>query len=671
MTEPKNLLDEIRITFPRETCSDYYYATQKEWIETNGIGGFASSTIIGANVRRYHGLLIASLKPPTHRFVLLSKLEENISINGKTFEFSTNQYPFIIHPEGHKNIERFEYDIYPRFIYAFNNTLIEKSVLMLHGENSTIIRYRILKSDHPVTLTVRPLCAFRDYHSLSLENSALNHNIREEANGFSIHPYLDLPPMRLICDKGQIDPKFFWYKNAEYRKEHERGLEFTEDLFSPALLTVQLLEKESLCILATTDDNTMKTQPQSLDTLFEKEIRRRIELVQNMPLKDPLARSLALAADSFIVKKKDGTHTVIAGYHWFSDWGRDTMISLTGLTLSCGKFDVAKSILRTFSNYISEGMLPNRFPDLDETPEYNNADGTLWYFVAIYNYFRYTQDAAFIKNELYGKLKEIIDWHLRGTRYNIKMDEDGLLYAGHEGVQLTWMDAKIGDWVVTPRTGKPVEINALWFNALCIMRELAKTLKEPKDAGAYALLAERTKNSFNRQFWDEEKQCLYDVVNGSEKNHEIRPNQIFAVSLPFEIIDSDKQKAVVRLVEKELLTNYGLRSLAKNSDHFIGTYAGDPYHRDAAYHQGTVWAWLIGPYLEAYLKVHEFSADSMTYCEKILRQFDQQLTDGGIGTVSEIFDGDEPHLPKGCISQAWSVAEILRLLELLKQKPHA
>jgi predicted glycogen debranching enzyme len=670
MTETQNLLEEIRITFSRETCSDYYYATQKEWIETNGIGGFASSTIIGANVRRYHGLLVASLRPPTHRFVLLSKLEENISINGKIFEFSTNQYPFIIHPEGHKNIERFEYDVYPRFIYQFNNTLVEKSVLMLHGENSTIIRYRILESDHPVTLTVRPLCAFRDYHSLSHENSALDHNIQMETNGFSIHPYVELPSMRLIYDKGHADPKFFWYKNAEYRKEHERGLEFTEDLFSPALLNFQLSKGESLNILATTDENTVKAQPETIPRLFEKEVQRRSEIVKSMPLKDPLARSLALAADSFIVKKKDGTDTIIAGYHWFSDWGRDTMISLTGLTLSCGKFDVAKSILRTFSNYISEGMLPNRFPDLDETPEYNNADGTLWYFVAIYNYFQATKDAAFVKNELYPKLKDIIDWHIRGTRYNIKMDENGLLYAGHEGVQLTWMDAKIGDWVVTPRTGKPVEINALWYNALCIMRELAKTLKEPKDAGAYALLAERTKNSFNREFWNEEQQCLFDVVSGSEKNNEVRPNQIFAVSLPFDIIDTEKQKAVVALIEKDLLTRCGLRSLANGSEHFIGTYSGDPYHRDAAYHQGTVWAWLIGPYLEAYLKINEYSEASLAYCKKILHQFNQQISDRGIGTVSEIFDGDEPHLPKGCISQAWSVAEILRLLEILEKKTH-
>lgn len=670
MMDRQQILDDIRITFPRETCSDYYYATQKEWLETNGIGGYASSTIIGANTRRYHGLLVASLKPPAHRFVLLSKLEENISINGKTFEFSTNQYPFIIHPEGHKNIERFEYDVAPRLVYQFGNTFVEKNVIMLHGENSTIIRYRVKQTDHPVALSVRPLCAFRDYHSLSHENSALNHNIQRNENGFSIHPYLDLPSMQIIYNGDQLDPKFFWYKNTEYRKEHERGLEFAEDVFSPVLMYALLSEGKSLDILATTDEKRMKTSPEAISDLFDREIQRRIELILSMPLKNPLARSLALTADSFIVKKKNHTHTVIAGYHWFSDWGRDTMISLTGLTLSCKKYEIAKSILRTFSNYISQGMLPNRFPDSDESPEYNNVDGTLWYFIAIYNYLNYTQDIEFVHKELYTKLKDIIDWHIRGTRYNIKMDTDGLLFAGEEGVQLTWMDAKVEDWVITPRTGKDVEINALWYNALCIMHELAQKLKEPNDSKTYASLAVQIKKSFNEQFWNEEAKCLYDFVNGSQKNGDVRPNQIFAVSLPFEILDEERQKAVVLLVGNELLTGCGLRTLSQNNEQFIGTYSGDPYHRDAAYHQGTVWPWLIGAYLEAYLKVNKSSPESKKYCASIIDPFSKQLRDGGIGTISEIFDGNEPHLPKGCISQAWSVAEILRILELLEKNGH-
>lgn len=661
-----SLLEEIRISFPRETCADYYYATQKEWLETNGIGGFASSTIIGANTRRYHGLLVASLKPPTHRFVLLSKLEENISINGKTYEFSTNQYPFIIFPEGYKNIERFEYDVYPRSIHQFGNTTIEKSVVMLYGENSTIIRYRVLKSDHPVTMTFRPLCAFRDYHSLSRENSGLDHNIVLNENGFSIHPYPDLPAMHLVYSGAQTDPKFFWYKNSEYRKEHERGLEFAEDLFSPALIVAQLSEGASFDLLATIEEKHRLVNPSAIPELYQREIQRRIEWVKTMPLKSPFARSLALAADSFIVQKNENTHTIIAGYHWFSDWGRDTMIALTGLTLSLKKYKIAQSILRNFAQYISMGMLPNRFPDLEEEPEYNNADGTLWYFIAVYRYLNYTHDLDFIRLELYRKLKDIIDWHLRGTRYNIKMDADGLLFAGEEGIQLTWMDAKVGDWVVTPRTGKAVEINALWYNALCIMSELAQKLDDPKASETYASLAASAKKSFNEQFWNNEKNCLYDHINGSYKSDDVRPNQIFAVSLPFEILNKEKQQAVLTMVENDLLTGCGLRSLSASDNRFIGTYAGDPYHRDAAYHQGTVWPWLIGAYIEAYLKIHDYSPASVKYGRDIIDSFTKQLTDGGIGTLSEIFDGNEPHLPKGCISQAWSVAEILRSIELLE-----
>ncbi len=659
-------IEQIRIQFPRTTCSDYYYATQKEWLDTNGIGGFASSTIIGANVRRYHGLLVASLNPPAGRFVLLSKLEENISLEGKSFELSTNQYPFIVYPEGHKNIERFEYDLCPRFIFQINGITLEKSVVMIHGENSTIVRYRLLKSEKPVQFTIRPLCAFRDYHSLSHENSELDHNIRLQENHFSMKPYAQLPEMFIGYTKGHVEPKFFWYKNAEYRKEQERGLEFVEDLFSPAFLSATLLEGESLDLIATLDASRAK-ESGNIDSLFDHEIQRRQRLLQSLPLKHPLAKSLALAADAFLVRRNDSQHTVIAGYHWFGDWGRDTMISLPGLTLSCKKFDVAKNILRSFSNYISDGMIPNRFPDSGETPEYNNVDGTLWYFISVFQYLKYTGDLEFIKTELYDKLCDIIDWHIKGTRYGIRMDTDGLLFAGQEGVQLTWMDAKIGDWVVTPRIGKPVEVNALWYNALCIMSELSEKTNRPDRASRFSAMAEQAKGSFNEAFWNAEKNCLYDFVNGPGKNSDIRPNQIFAVSLPFEIIPPEKQKAVVGVVEKELLTPCGLRSLSRDHPFFAGMYAGDARHRDSSYHQGTVWAWLIGHYIEAYMKVHGGSPAAREVCSRILDGFAKQLYDSGIGTVSEIFDGEEPFFAQGCISQAWSVAEILRAIELLEK----
>jgi len=656
--------NQAAIRFPRETCGDFFYATQKEWLETNGIGGFASSTIIGANVRRYHGLLIASLKPPTHRFVFLSKIEESISVNGKSYDLSVNQYPFIIYPEGHKNLEQFEYDLFPRFEYRPNGIFIEKSIVMVYGENTTLVRYRVGKAAQPFTMNLRPLCAFRDYHSLSKENAGLDHNIQMSDRFFSMQPYQGLPRMFIYHSSGKSDSKFFWYKNAEYRKEQDRGLEFSEDLFGPALLTVSLKEGDVLDVVATVDEQRSQNLASlNASALWDQEIKRRKKIIRDMPLETELAQSLALAADSFLVRRNDGEPTIMAGYHWFTDWGRDSMIALTGLCLTTKKFDIAKRILASFAQFISQGMIPNRFPDMGEQPEYNNVDGTLWYFIAAYNYVKYSGDFDFIKKELYEKLKDIIDWHIRGTRYHIKMDEDGLLFAGEEGVQLTWMDAKIGDWVVTPRMGKPVEINALWYNVLCIMAEFAKKMNRTDDVKQFAARAAKAKESFNAQFWNGE--YLYDYINGSERNSAIRPNQIFAVSLPFDILPLEKQKAVVGRVLKELLTPAGLRSLPSSHPDYVGKYGGSPHERDAAYHQGTVWSWLIGPFIEAYLKVNKNSITAKKYCRSFLDQWIPRLSDEGLGTVSEIFDADPPHLPKGCIAQAWSVAEILRAIELV------
>ncbi|NUM79161.1 glycogen debranching enzyme N-terminal domain-containing protein [bacterium] len=655
------------LKIPKETCADYYYATQKEWLETNGIGGFASSTVIGANTRRYHGLLVASLRPPTHRFVLLSKMEESLNFNGKTYELSTNQYPFIIFPEGHKNIDCFEYDLYPKIIYRVHDIVIEKNILMIEGENSTILRYRLIKADQPVTLSLRPLCSFRDYHSLSKENTNINKNTDAGAYQFSIQPYPGLPRLSFHYNLGSVEPKFFWYKNTEYRKEHERGLDFTEDLFSHAIISATLHGGESLDILITCETNRASSlKSKDIGQLMNYEIQRRKAYTEHFPLRHPAAQSLALSADSFLVKRSGNRHTIIAGYHWFGDWGRDTMIALPGLTLTCKRYDVAKAILLSFAEYISQGMIPNRFPDLDETPEYNNVDGTLWFFVAAYRYWQATNDDGLIRTVLYERLADIIAWHVHGTRYNIKMEDDGLLYAGESGVQLTWMDAKIGDWVVTPRTGKCVEINALWYNALCIMHELSRALQQTDDAEKYKTMAEKTKNSFNEQFWFSEGNYLYDYINGEEKNGDVRPNQIFAVSLPFSLLDTDRCKLIIEKIQNELLTPYGLRTLSPSHPSYTGVYAGDPYHRDAAYHQGTVWPWLLGAFIEAYLKTHDGEA-AKTFARTLIEPFATQLNDAGIGTISEIYDGDPPHFPKGCIAQAWSVAEILRIIELLEK----
>jgi predicted glycogen debranching enzyme len=394
-------------------------------------------------------------------------------------------------------------------------------------------------------------------------------------------------------------------------------------------------------------------------TSFRKaRVTRSQNVVASSPSKNNLAESLAAAADHYIVSRGD-QKTIIAGYHWFSDWGRDTMIALPGLTLPTGKYEVARSILRTFATHVNQGMLPNRFPDAGETPEYNTVDATLWFFEAARAFLDYTNDLEFVRNELYAAFTDIIAWHVHGTRYGIKVEASGLLTSGEPGVQLTWMDAKVGDWVVTPRTGKPVEIQALWYNALCIMENLAGKFGDEAGQKQYRNMAMATRESFNRLFWNENAGCLYDVVNEDLFDGSVRPNQIFAVSLPHSMLSLERAKRVVDTVQKHLLTPFGLRTLAPTDPQYRGHYAGGPVERDAAYHQGTVWPWLLGPFITAYIKVNG-SDVSRQQAEDWLSPLYSHLADAGLGHISEIFDGDPPHRPCGCIAQAWSVAEILR-----------
>jgi len=377
-----------------------------------------------------------------------------------------------------------------------------------------------------------------------------------------------------------------------------------------------------------------------------------------LPKDDDLVRALTVAADQYIVTRGE-QKTIIAGYHWFADWGRDTMIALPGLTLATGRFEIARSILLEFAKYVDQGMLPNRFPDAGETPEYNTVDATLWFFEAVRALADNTKDFAFVRDNLYEVLRDVIDWHMRGTRYNIHVDTDGLLFSGEPGVQLTWMDAKVGDWVVTPRTGKAVEIQALWYNGLRVMEGLAKKFSDKRNQERYQSMAALAHKSFNEQFWNEEAGCLYDVVDGDKRDASIRPNQIFAISLTDSMVSKARAKSILRVVERELLTPRGLRTLSPNDANYLGRYEGDPRSRDAAYHQGTVWPWLMGACITAYVKV--FGAEpGRKFATEWLKNFGEHLTEAGLGQVSEIFDGDSPHTPRGCIAQAWSVAEILR-----------
>src|SRR5215472_9869480 len=515
------------IRFGEDVCRNLDSALRREWLETNGIGGFASGTINGCNTRRYHGLLVAATKPPVGRLVLLSKLEESLVVNGRVYELGTNRYPGVVHPEGFQFLTQFRLDPFPIFTFRVEGVEIEKKLFMAQGQDTTIIKYQLINapSDAHVQLELRPLIAFRDYHSLTHENGAIDGRIDTQRELLRVSPYVGLPSLYLANDAVGIESTGHWYRNFEYDAEHERGLDFQEDLFNPCVLRFDFNQRPTATLVASTERQGVDAAEQ-----YEQgEVVRRRQIAALAPVKDDFITSLTSAADHYIVSRGD-QKSVIAGYHWFSDWGRDTMIALPGLALPTGRFDIARSILRTFAQHVDQGMLPNRFPDAGETPEYNTIDATLWFFEAVRAYHAYTGDLAFVQQELYPVLSDIINWHVRGTRYGIKLDAAGLLSSGEPGAQLTWMDAKVGDWVVTPRCGKPVEIQSLWYNAIRIMEDFAAHTADERARKRYNNMAALTKWSFNRLYWNEGGGYLYDVVNGGPPDASIRPNQIFAVS---------------------------------------------------------------------------------------------------------------------------------------------
>jgi predicted glycogen debranching enzyme len=633
---------------------------QSEWLETNGLGGWASSTITGCHSRRYHGLLVAATKPPTERMVMISKLDETIVVNHERFELGVNNYGDAIHPYGFRYLKSFSKNLFPQFLYEAGGVQLRKSILMVYDENTTLIKYEVLKAPGHFSIEFLPLLAARGYHQLLHANDAV-YQQGEFSNGqFSIKLYDGTPVVFMQLPGSEFHPNPAWYFHFHYNIEKYRGLDFTEDLFSPGYFSIDAKEGEVIYVVLSTESKGQRNAP----LLFETEIERREALLKKE--KHPAVRQLTLAADQFIVRRSESLKTVIAGYHWFTDWSRDTMIALTGLTLSTGRFDDAKKILAAFAQVVDQGMLPNRFPDNNEAPEYNTVDGTLWYFIAVYNYLKATKDKTFVLSEILPKLKEIIDWHYRGTRYNIHVADDGLLYAGESGVQLTWMDAKIGDWVVTPRTGKAVEIQALWYNAVCIFSELLAYNGQEEDAYKMYEQAQRAKQAFEEKFWYEEGGYLYDVIDENNKaDASLRPNQLFAISLPFQLINGDKSRSIMQIVEEKLLTSKGLRSLSPDDSRYVSHYGGDAWHRDSSYHQGTVWSWLLGPYVDALFKTNGSSV-ALSKAVDVICNFLPHLEDAGIGTVSEIFDADAPFTPRGCMAQAWGVAEILRVIKTYK-----
>jgi predicted glycogen debranching enzyme len=660
------------ISFDQEICTDFQNASAREWLETNGIGGFASSTVAGANTRRYHALLTAATRPPLGRVTMLSKFEETLFLGDRAFELSANQFPGKIYPEGFKYLKNFRLDPFPVWTFEIEGVEIEKKVFMAYGSNTTVCRWSVVggakrlsvedqkpktESQKPtIRIELKPLLSFCDYHALQHENAEINEAFESAQGLVSIYPYNDFPPLYLAHNAERVEKTGFWHRHFEYRVEQERGFDFREDLFQPCALSFDL--SETAIVIASTE----KQNHADAQKLEKAELERRENLIARAGAADDFTEQLVLAADQFVVRRGAG-RTIIAGYHWFSDWGRDTMIALNGLTLATNRAEIAREILLEFSGHISEGMIPNRFPDAGDEAEYNTVDATLWYFEALRAYVDKTGDYEFVEEHLYEKLINVVLWHLQGTRYGIHVDTDGLLYAGESSTQLTWMDAKIGDYVATPRAGKPVEIQALWYNALKIMADFAGKFGDADDRSKYDSMAMTAKETFNRVFWNETGQCLYDVVENGNRDASVRPNQIFAVSLPHSMLSPERAQKVVEKVEKELLTPVGLRSLSPRDASYRPVYTGTPFERDSAYHQGTVWAWLIGAFVDAYRKVYRDESATDARVEEILSGLKTHLLEAGAGQISEIFDADPPHAPRGCIAQAWSVAEVLRVLQ--------
>ena len=633
-------------------------SASREWLETNGIGGYAMGTISGAGTRRYHSLLTAATRPPLGRIRTVSKFEEALVVDSETFELSTNQFSGMVNPNGYKFLTEFRLDPFPIWTYEVGDVVLEKKLFMIYGSNTTVCRWRIT-GDVPrdTRLEIRPLISFVDYHRLQHEDARFDGEFSIEDTIVSVQPYADLPAIYFVHNGTGVEKTGYWYRDFEYAIEQERGFDSHEDLFQPFVLTFDLAKSAELLV------STERIDGNEIDKLERAEITRRESLISKAGTKNEFESQLTLAADQFIVARGEG-RTIIAGYPWFTDWGRDTFIALPGLTLATNRPDVARGIILEFSKHLSEGMLPNRFPDAGDTAEYNSVDATLWYFDAIRAYVEATNNVELAK-QLYSNLSEIITWHLRGTRYGISVDTDGLLHAGEPGAQLTWMDAKFGDEVFTPRIGKAVEIQALWYNALCVTSVFAEAFDHTEDARKFTSMAELAKLSFNALFWNEEENCLYDVVCDGDVDAAVRPNQILAVSLKHSMVDGSRAKAIVDKVESDLLTPVGLRSLSPRQPQYAPYYLGSPYERDSAYHQGTVWAWLIGPFIDAFRRVYPDRSDRV---DEMIAGFRDHISHAGLGQISEIFDAEWPYTPRGCPAQAWSVAELLRVLSRRSQE---
>ena len=662
----------ITYQYTQKDWTTFKEGIKREWAVTNGIGGYAGSSMIGAHSRTHQGYLIASLHAPIERYLVFSKINETVTVGTSTVSFETSQHCAsgkTVYTEGQKFLTSFIYDGSVHYTYETDNFSFEKHITLKRNANVCAVAYELTAGDSDCTFTLTPLFNYRE-HSESSTPDTLKFETFTEDRTFYLVPEKNKDiAIRFQTSEGTFSERETVY-DIDMQLQIEVDLE-TDGLdchYCPVDLSIAVpantTKKVSiLCSIGDVNERPAPVSGTEAFSILEENARCHAELFEKAGYHDSFANQLVLASDQFLTyRESTKMMTVLAGLPWFTDWGRDTMIAFTGLTLCTKRFKEAEEILLTFARYIRHGIVPNMFPDDNMPPLYNTVDASLWYFYAVYQYLHYNPAAeaeAFVKEQIFPHLKEIISAYEKGTDFSIYMEDDGLIHAGSGLDQITWMDVRVGDWVATPRHGKPVEINALWYNALRIMESLCEKFDE--DASAYRTRAEQVKESFNAKFWDSSNQCLFDVVDGDEPDDHIRPNQVYAVSLPFSLLPEEQEKAVVALVEKELFVGCGLRSLAPDHPDYHGIYCGALAKRDAAYHQGTAWGFLLGGFFSAYMKVNHHSSSAAANAVRMLEPVRKHLTDSGcIGSISEIFDGDAPHNPRGCYAQAWSVGEVLR-----------
>jgi len=632
---------------------------EAEWLEPDGLGGFASGTVSGRRTRRYHALLLAALTPPTGRHVLVNGFDAWVETSAGRFALSEQVYtPDVVHPDGARRIVGFSHDPWPRWLYRLEDgAVVSQEIVALKGSPTVVIRWRLASAGSGgARLLVRPFFSGRDYHSMHHENGSFGFEPERDGHRLIWKPYPGLPAV-VTDSNGSYSHAPTWYRNFLYREEAERGLDDVEDLASPGTMSWDLERGDAIWILSTAGD---APPPQAIDAAMSKERDRRTAL----------GSALDRAADTFLVQRGRGK-TIVAGYPWFTDWGRDTFIALRGLCVATGRLDQARSILVEWASAVSEGMLPNLFPDGNVTPEYNSVDASLWYVLAVGDTLSAMEAAgrkvaSRDRAALLSAIEAILEGYAKGTRFGIRMDIDGLLAAGEPGVQLTWMDARIGDWVVTPRIGKPVEVQALWLNALAVGARSSPRWKEPLTRGL---------ESFRARFWNRDLGYLNDVVDVDHRpgvvDASFRPNQVLALGgLPLALVDGEPARRALERVEERLWTPLGLRSLAPGEPGYAGRYAGGPRERDAVYHQGTVWPWLIGPFVEAWVRSRGGTEEAKKEARnRYLTPLLAHLREAGLGSVSEIADADPPHTPRGCPFQAWSVGEVIRVDRVILGDP--